>query len=66
MFQSFTKPDARIYSAVLDRLGVEAGKVIFFDDIEANVVAAKAAGMQAHRVQGLEQLQRTLIELELL
>jgi putative hydrolase of the HAD superfamily len=41
------KPQPESYAAVIDRLGVAPGEVMFFDDVAANVDAARAAGMGA-------------------
>ena len=41
------KPDRRAYEICAQRLGVEPGEVLFFDDNEVNVVAAREAGMAA-------------------
>ena len=41
------KPDPAAYELVTARLGVEAGEVLFLDDVEANVVAARALGWHA-------------------
>jgi putative hydrolase of the HAD superfamily len=41
------KPDLRAYAIVADRLGVDPGGCLFLDDREANIVAARAAGMRA-------------------
>ncbi len=49
------KPEAAIYEAALQQLGVPAHDVIFFDDLAANVAAAREAGMQAHQVRGLAE-----------
>ena len=43
------KPDRRIYLLTCDRLGVPPGEVVFLDDLEANVAAARAVGMRAVR-----------------
>lgn len=40
------KPDAGIYTKVIESLGVEAGEILFLDDSEANIAAAKAVGIQ--------------------
>jgi epoxide hydrolase-like predicted phosphatase len=50
----FTKPDPRIYLATLDRLRVAADRVLFFDDLHQNVIAASALGIRAFRVDGVE------------
>ncbi|MBD3927152.1 HAD-IA family hydrolase [Nocardioides cavernae] len=41
------KPDPAAYKLVTRRLGVEAAEVLFLDDVEANVVAARALGWHA-------------------
>jgi epoxide hydrolase-like predicted phosphatase len=41
------KPDRRIYEITCQQLGVYPGEVVFLDDVEANVVAARQAGMVA-------------------
>ena len=41
------KPDPAAYELVTRRLGVEAGEVLFLDDVEANVVAARDLGWHA-------------------
>ncbi len=49
-----TKPDARIYGVLLERLGARAERTVFVDDREDNVAAAAALGMQAIRFEGYE------------
>lgn len=41
------KPDRRIYDLVSARLGVPAERLIFFDDTQANVDAARSLGWRA-------------------
>lgn len=41
------KPEKGIYEALLKALSIDAGDVVFFDDIQANVDAAKAMGIQS-------------------
>jgi len=41
------KPEPAIYAAFCDRLGWEASDLIFLDDAEKNVIAAREAGWQA-------------------
>jgi putative hydrolase of the HAD superfamily len=41
------KPDPAAYELVTRRLGIDAGEVLFLDDVEANVVAARALGWHA-------------------
>ncbi|MCX7960554.1 MAG: HAD-IA family hydrolase, partial [Burkholderiales bacterium] len=50
------KPDARAFRHALEALGAEPARVWFFDDLAENVAAARALGIRAHRVQGLEAL----------
>jgi epoxide hydrolase-like predicted phosphatase len=49
------KPDRRIYQITCERLGVHPGEVVFLDDVEANVVAAKQLGMRALLFQSTAQ-----------
>jgi putative hydrolase of the HAD superfamily len=46
------KPDAAIYRLAAERLGLPPAACVFVDDLEANVEAARALGMQGvhHRV----------------
>lgn len=41
------KPDASIYVAFTERTGVRPDEVLFFDDLESNVIAARRAGWRA-------------------
>jgi glucose-1-phosphatase len=41
------KPDLGAFHYVCEAIGVEPSKTLFFDDLPANVAAAKAAGLQA-------------------
>jgi len=43
------KPDARIFRAALERMQAPASQVVFVDDLEANVAAARALGIDAFR-----------------
>jgi putative hydrolase of the HAD superfamily len=43
------KPDAEAYLRLAERAGVEPGRCIFFDDVMANVEAARLAGFQAEQ-----------------
>jgi putative hydrolase of the HAD superfamily len=44
------KPDAAIYNAFMQRTGFTAREIAFFDDLDANVDAARSAGWNAYRV----------------
>ena len=50
------KPEPAIYREALARLGVGADRVVFFDDFEPNVAGARAEGITAFQVRGVEQL----------
>jgi putative hydrolase of the HAD superfamily len=56
------KPDERIYREALERLGVPAHNAVFFDDSAANVQGAKAIGMRAFRVRGVQELRECLVD----
>lgn len=42
------KPDRQIYEEAARSIGVGPSRLIFFDDVEANVQGARAAGLEAH------------------
>jgi putative hydrolase of the HAD superfamily len=56
------KPDAEIYRHAVEGLEVQAGEILFVDDREENIVAARAAGMVAVQYLGhggfVEEMQR--------
>ncbi|EPH06220.1 HAD hydrolase, family IA [Propionibacterium sp. oral taxon 192 str. F0372] len=54
------KPDPRAFSCLLERVGCDAGDVLFFDDRYANVDAARHLGIDAHEFVGVEEA-RTLV-----
>ena len=41
------KPSREIYDEAVRRIGLPAGEILFIDDNEANVLAARDAGLQA-------------------
>lgn len=45
------KPNANSYEIVMQQTGFAAHDIVFFDDSQANVDAAKALGMTAYKVQ---------------
>lgn len=47
------KPDPAIYRAAERRVGCRGGAILFFDDLEENVLAARAAGWQAECIDPL-------------
>lgn len=54
------KPDAPAYQHVIDSLNVDPQQILFFDDNQINVDAARNAGMRSERVQGIDELQKKL------
>lgn len=54
------KPEPLYYQRVLQRIVVRPGEILFVDDRELNVAAARAAGMQALRFQGADELRNHL------
>lgn len=47
------KPDPAIYRAVEERVGHVGNSILFFDDLEANVAAARRIGWRAERIDPL-------------
>jgi glucose-1-phosphatase len=41
------KPERRAFDAVVARIGVDPGRILFFDDMPQNVEGARRAGLQA-------------------
>jgi glucose-1-phosphatase len=60
------KPDAAAFEHVVESLGCSPASVLFLDDNLLNVDAAKRLGMQAFRVQGIDETQRVLVELKII
>jgi HAD superfamily hydrolase (TIGR01509 family) len=56
------KPDAEAFEHVVESLGCRPEHVLFLDDNTLNVDAAKRFGMQAVRVQGVDETRRVLME----
>jgi HAD superfamily hydrolase (TIGR01509 family) len=56
------KPHPDIYKVAIDRANVSSPEaIVFFDDLAANVEAAKSAGMRAHQVRGVDELRARLM-----
>ena len=61
------KPDPQIFTIAVERANVSSpNAIVFFDDLAANVEAAKAAGLRAYQVRGVEELRDRLIHERLL
>lgn len=60
------KPDRDLFEHVVEQLGVDAGRVVFLDDNLVNVEGARAVGMVAEQVRGVDGARGALIELGVL
>jgi glucose-1-phosphatase len=60
------KPDEVAFRHVVDVLRCDPQEVLFLDDNELNVLGAKAVGMKAMRVKGVEEATRVLIALDVI
>jgi 2-haloacid dehalogenase len=60
------KPDRRIYEALLERHGLEAGEILFIDDSAENVAAAETLGIRSIRFTSGPALRRELAGLDVL
>ena len=45
--EGMRKPEPRIFALTCERLGVQPAEIIFLDDVEPNVAAARACGIHA-------------------
>ena len=55
------KPDPEIFKLAIERARVSSPQaIVFFDDLAANVEAAKSAGLRAYQVRGVDELRRRL------
>jgi len=54
------KPDADAFREVVTALDVPASQILFFDDNQMNVDAAKLVGLHAAHVNGFDELKNTL------
>jgi glucose-1-phosphatase len=54
------KPDPALFQAVLERAGVPAAAVVFFDDLPSNVAGAASCGIRAFRVEGVAGVKECL------
>jgi putative hydrolase of the HAD superfamily len=60
------KPQPEAFLAAAERLGVAAGRCLYVDDTEANVVAAASLGMRALHFRGIDGLTDELLATGLL
>jgi putative hydrolase of the HAD superfamily len=54
------KPDVAIFQRTIERIGVRPQEMLFVDDREANVEAARTAGLRAIQFESTEQLRSEL------
>lgn len=54
------KPHPETFEHVARELAIAPGRILFFDDTEANVEGARAAGLRAVHVRGPEDLRRAV------
>jgi len=60
------KPDPEIYQYVIDDLGIEPERILFFDDNPECVEGAREAGMTACQARGITEVASRLEELDLM
>jgi 2-haloacid dehalogenase len=54
------KPDAGIFEHLLEHYGLDRATTLFVDDMERNVAAARALGLQALRFESVPKLRAEL------
>lgn len=54
------KPDAHAFARVIERIGMPASEVAFFDDLSTNVDGARQAGLMAWQVTGPREVAHIL------
>lgn len=59
------KPEVAAFHAVAGAMGMEPQRILFFDDVAANVAGAKASGMQAVEVTAVADIEQALSGLAL-
>lgn len=57
------KPEQAAFARIAQQLGVAPERILFFDDLEENVVGAREAGLNAVHVQDADVVPRTLAAL---
>jgi len=53
-YESLIKPEPAIYRSIIEKLSLDPAEIAFFDDLTANVDAARAVGMHAFVWKGLD------------
>ena len=62
----FCKPDPAVFKVVLERAQLAPEAVMFFDDMAANVAAARSVGIHAFQVKGVEGVRARLMDEKIL
>jgi HAD superfamily hydrolase (TIGR01509 family) len=60
------KPDPEVFEHVVTRLGRPRDRLLFLDDNDLNVDAARAVGLQAQRVRGVDEARAALTAIGLI
>lgn len=60
------KPQPQSFAHVVQAIGVPAAQVLFFDDLQENVLAARQSGLQAVLVRGPDDVREALLARRLL
>jgi putative hydrolase of the HAD superfamily len=56
------KPEPLIYRACPDGFGLEAGRILFLDDLSENVKGAERAGLRSLLFRSLEEVHQRIAE----
>ena len=62
----YLKPDSKAFQHAIDDLNCPPGQILFLDDREENIEAARNLGMGARRTVGIDEVRAVLLELGLL
>jgi putative hydrolase of the HAD superfamily len=54
------KPDPAMYMHVVGAIGLPPDRLLFLDDVEENVRAARSSGMRAEQTRGLQEVENAL------
>lgn len=58
------KPERAAFDKVAQEIGVPSAHIVFFDDLEENVLGAQQAGLQARQVRSSDDVRRALFPRE--
>jgi len=57
----YVKPSPEAYEYVVRKTGLQPGRILFFDDNEANVVGGRNAGFDGYQVDNVTQIRDVLV-----